>query len=378
MANIVVLGSGMVGNVIAQDLSAQHKVKVVDKSDKTLKKLHNKKNIQTCIEDVTNKNVLHSIIKDADIVITALPGFIAFDVLKNVIEAGKDVADISFYPQNAMELDYLAKEHNVTVIVDCGVAPGMSNFLVGYHYSKMQVEEFICYVGGLPVERKFPYEYKAPFSPVDVIEEYLRPARMKENGRIVIKPPLSETELIDFPGIGTLEAFNTDGLRTLLHTLNIQNMKEKTLRYPGHARLIEALKITGFFSDKEIQINGKTIKPIELTTYLLKEIWKLNAEDNEFTIMRNIIRGIENGKSVIYTYDLLDKYDVKTGFSSMSRTTGFTCAAMANLILEKQFTQKGIFPPELVATSDSIFNFVMQYLEQRGVKYKLVMSDGSL
>ncbi|RME19064.1 MAG: saccharopine dehydrogenase, partial [Bacteroidetes bacterium] len=301
MKNIVVLGSGLVGHVIAQDLATQHHVLVVDKNETSLQKLKNKKNISTVTGDVTNREWLYSVIQPADVVIVALPGFMAFNVLKNVIEAGKNVTDISFYPEDAFGLNELAKRNNCTVIVDCGVAPGMSNFLLGYHTSKIQVEEFICYVGGLPVERKFPFEYKAPFSPVDVIEEYTRPARLKENGKVVVKPALSEVEMIDFEGIGTLEAFNTDGLRSLLYTMDVPNMKEKTLRYPGHVRLIQSLQAAGFFENKEINIRDCKIKPIELTTCLLKDAWKLNPEDEEFTVMRVIIKGKDNGKNVTYT-----------------------------------------------------------------------------
>lgn len=371
MAKITLLGSGLVGNVIAQDLATHHFVKVVDINEQSLKKFSGKKNITTLKADVTDEKQLKSAIQDADLVVTALPGFMAFQVLKSVITFGKNVADISFYPEDALNLNDLAREHNCTIIVDCGVAPGMSNFLLGYHSKQMQVEEFVCYVGGLPLERKFPFEYKAPFSPVDVIEEYTRPARLKENGKIITKPALSELEMIDFDGIGTLEAFNTDGLRSLLYTMNVPNMKEKTLRYPGHVKLIQALKTTGFFDDKEIIINDKKIKPIEVTTHLLKEIWKLQPNDEEFTIMRNIIKGVENGKPVTYTYDLFDRYDKQTGFSSMARTTGFTCSAMAHLILKNKFNQKGVFPPELVATNKDIFDFVMDYLKERNVNYEV-------
>lgn len=369
MAKITVLGSGLIGNVIAQDLSERHQVMVADINEKSLKRLSHKKNIETRCINVSDKNQLHSVIQMADIVVTALPGHMAFNVLKNIIEAGKNIADISFYPENALKLHDFAKSKNCTVIVDCGVAPGMSNFLAGYHYTKMQVDEFICYVGGLPFERKFPYQYKAPFSPADVIEEYIRPARLKVNGNIIEKPALSDIEMLDFEGIGTLEAFNTDGLRSLLFTLDIPNMKEKTMRYPGHAELILALKASGFFNQNEIEINQLKIKPIDITTHLLKEIWKLNERDDEFTVMRNIIKGYEQNQSVTYIYDVLDKKDQHTGFSSMARTTGFTCNAMVELILQNKFNDKGIFPPEMVATNDDIFNFVMSYLRERNIHY---------
>lgn len=371
MKKIVVLGSGLVGNVIVQDLATSYFVTIVDKNPSALEKLKHKKNIEPLTADVTHLPTLKSLIKDADLVVTALPGFMAFTVIRQIIENGKNISDISFYPEDAMSLNSLAIQNNCTVIVDCGVAPGMSNFIAGYHASKMIVDEFICYVGGLPVERKFPFEYKAPFSPTDVIEEYTRPARIKENGKIVIKPALSEIEMLDFDGIGTLEAFNTDGLRSLLYTLNIPNMKEKTLRYPGHARLIEALKTIGFFDTSPVNLHNNSVIPIELTTHLLKKIWQLNPNDKEFTIMRIILKGKENHQHVTYTYDLFDTYDTTTGFSSMARTTGFTCAAMAHLILENKFSKHGVYPPELVASDDDIYNYVMNYLKERNVIYNV-------
>ncbi|GIV26487.1 MAG: saccharopine reductase [Bacteroidia bacterium] len=374
MAKIVVLGGGMVGSVIAQDLAKRHNVVVVDKSAHSLERMKNKRNIEVKQTDVREREMLKDIVEDADVVVTALPGFMGFEVLKNVIELGKSVADISFYPEDALSLDGLAKAKGVSVIVDCGVAPGMSNFLLGYHAGRMDVKEFICYVGGLPLERRFPFEYKAPFSPVDVIEEYTRPARIMEDGRIVIKPALSEVEMVDFEGVGTLEAFNTDGLRSLLYTMKVPNMKEKTLRYPGHVRLIEALKASGFFDEKKLEVDGCKVKPIGVTTALLKEAWKLKEEDEEFTIMRVIIKGTENGEEVTYQYDLLDRTDKATGFTSMSRTTGFTCAAMVELMVEGKFKQKGVYPPELIAGEEEVYKFMLDYLEDRGVRYKLRVS----
>lgn len=369
MKKIVVLGSGMVGHVIALDMADKHLVTVVDKNSSSLDNLPDHKNITKQTADVTYFETLKNITADADLVITALPGFMAFNVVKQLIELGKNIADISFYPEDALQLNEFAQKNNCTVIVDCGVAPGMSNFILGYHTTKMKVEEFICYVGGLPFERTFPFEYKAPFSPIDVIEEYTRPARLKEHGKIVTKPALSEPEFIDAEGIGTLEAFNTDGLRSLLYTMDVPNMKEKTLRYPGHIQLIKALQASGFFDNKEVDIHSAKIKPIELTTHLLKEAWKLKNTDDEFTFMRIVVKGKENGQQVQYTYNLLDRRDFKTGFSSMSRTTGFACTAMANLILDKKFAQKGVFPPELVAINDDTFRYVMNYLEARNVHY---------
>ena len=220
-----------------------------------------------------------------------------YKTLEAVINAGKNVVDISFFPEDVLQLDKLAKEKNVTVITDCGVAPGVSNFIIGRYNEEMKVTSFECYVGGLPKERKPPFQYKAPFSPVDVIQEYIRPARLVENGNIVTKPALSEREIMMFDEIGELEAFNTDGLRSLIFTMNnIPDMKEKTLRYPGHIDLIIALKQAGFFETTPLRINETDISPLEFTSKLLINEWKLGPEEEEFTVMKVIVKVKKMGR----------------------------------------------------------------------------------
>ena len=250
--NIAVLGAGMVGSVIALDLADNHNVTSIDFNEKNLQSLQQKnQNINIIKADLKEYTSYKKLLFPFDLVVTAVPGFMGFETLKTVIECGKNAADISFFPDNALQLDALAKQNNVTVITDCGVAPGMSNYIIGRYNEEMKIDAFEIYVGGLPKVRKKPFEYKAPFSPVDVIEEYMRPARLMENGFIVTKPALTEKELMYFDELGTLETFNTDGLRSLLFTMvHIKNQKEKTLRYPGHTDLIIALKKVVFLMKK--------------------------------------------------------------------------------------------------------------------------------
>jgi saccharopine dehydrogenase-like NADP-dependent oxidoreductase len=302
-----------------------------------------------------------------DIIVTAVPGFMGYKTLEAVITAGKNVVDISFFPEDALQLDKLAKEKNVTAITDCGVAPGVSNLILGRYNEEMTINSFACYVGGLPKERKPPFQYKAPFSPVDVIQEYIRPARLVENGEIVTKPALTDRELIHFTEVGELEAFNTDGLRSLIYTMgHIPQMKEKTLRYPGHIDLIEALQQAGFFSTATLRINDTDISPFDFTSKLLVNEWKLAPDEKEFTVMKVLIEG--EGKSV--EYNLYDEYDVNTQTSSMARTTGYTCTAAVHLIANSLFAEKGVFPPELVGKHKNCFDFVLQYLADRKVNWK--------
>ncbi|MBT5420680.1 MAG: NAD(P)-binding domain-containing protein [Candidatus Cloacimonetes bacterium] len=366
---IVILGAGMVGRAIAIDLAKKHDVISTDINKKNLEKLVSISNIQTIKSDLSKSENIKDLIKDADLVISAVPGFMGFETLKTIIESGKDVVDIAFFPEDALQLDALAKEHNVTAIMDCGVAPGMSNAILGYHNTKMIVENFEFYVGGLPVKRTLPFQYKAPFSPIDVIEEYIRPARFVIDGEIVIKPALSDTELIEFEKVGTLEAFNTDGLRSLIHTMNIPNMKEKTLRYPGYIDQIKLMRDYGFFQTEKVEIDGKRISPINLTSHLLISKWKLADDEPEFTVMKIIIDGIENNKKVNYTYELYDKFDAETQTSSMARTTGYSCTSAVELVLNGDYTEKGLFPPEFVGAKNDCLEKMLAYQKDRNINY---------
>ena len=230
MKNIVVLGCGLVGRVMAEDLSQNHNVTSVDISKDNLDKIRSKKVDKIC-KDVSDAKILNDIIKDFDLVLGALPGFMGHETMKRVIMAKKNIVDISFYPEDPFTLDKLAKENNVVAVMDCGVAPGMGNIIFSHHDKTMNITDYECLVGGLPKKREWPFEYKAVFSPIDVIEEYVRPARYVQNKSLIIKEALSDTELVDFDEIGTLESWNSDGLRTLNQTMShVPNMIEKTLR----------------------------------------------------------------------------------------------------------------------------------------------------
>ena len=368
MKRIVVLGSGLVGKAIALDLNKDHKVTSVDINPEALKGLEaNGVNILTA--DLATGDVIKQVIKDFDIVVSAVPGFMGYNTVKYVAAAGKNLVDISFMPQDPSDLNDVALKNNVTIVTDCGVAPGMSNIILGYHNKNMDVAKFECLVGGLPVVREWPYEYKAVFSPIDVIEEYIRPARYVENGAMITRQALSDAELINFAGIGTLEAWNSDGLRSLIQTMKIPNMIEKTLRYPGTIEYLRVLRESGFFSYDEIDVNGKKIKPIELTARLLFPKWKLKPGEEDYTVMRIVIEGSKNGNPKSYIYNLLDRFEKESGTISMARTTGYTCTAVTNLILDGMVPEKGIIPPENLGKNSNNFNFILAYLKQRGVNY---------
>ncbi len=370
---IIVLGGGLVGGPMALDLAAdeQFEVTVADRDEQVLADLEAKADIIPVVADLSVPSAVTALVADYDFVVDAVPGFMGFQTLKAIIEAGRNVIDIAFFPEDPFELDALAKEKGVTAIMDCGVFPGMGSALIGRVVRKLdEVDSVLTYVGGLPEVRQWPWDYKAVFSPVDVIEEYMRPARYVGNGVQVTRPALSDPELIDFQGIGTLEAFNTDGLRTLAQTIDVPNMKEKTLRYPGHIEKMAVLRESGFFSEDEIEVRGQKIRPLDVTAKLLFPMWKLEPGEGDLTVLQIQVEGSKNGQRLRYVYDLHDEFDHEMGVTSMARTTGYTATVALRMVAEGLYSHQGISPPEYLGGQFGCVDYMFKGLAARGVVYQ--------
>ncbi|MEI7980041.1 MAG: saccharopine dehydrogenase C-terminal domain-containing protein [Bacteroidota bacterium] len=369
---VIVLGAGLVGGPMAIDLSKDpgFEVTLADINNESLKKVSDRFPVKVVEKDLMDPEGVKRLVSEYDLAVNAVPGFMGFQTLRAILEAGKNVVDIAFFAEDPFQLDELAKKMNVTAIMDIGVAPGMCNVLIGYADHLLdETEEVLYFVGGLPEVREWPWEYRAVFSPIDVIEEYTRPARYIENGRRIVKPALSDPELLNFPGIGTLEAFNTDGLRSLADTIKCPNMKEKTLRYPGHIEKMRILREMGLFDYHTIDVKGQKIRPIDLTARLLFPKWKLKPCEVDITVMQVRVEGRKDGKRMRYTWDLFDKYDPETGIHSMARTTGYTATVALRMINAGLYTRKGISVPEYIGKQPDCVEYLLNGLTERGVIY---------
>jgi lysine 6-dehydrogenase len=352
---VVVLGAGRVGKAIAADLSGQFEVTSADISQNALAFLASRYQVKTRVTNLGNPQAVDDVVDDADLVICAVPGNMGFSTLKTVIESGKDVVDISFFPEDAFALHELAVRRNVTAVVDCGVAPGTPDLLAGFFAGQMQIQDFEIMVGGLHLSRTRPDQYLPTFSPSDVWEEYTRPARYVKDGKVVVMPALSEPELLEFRIAGQtliLEAFNTDGLRSLITTMDgrIPNMKEKTLRFPGHIAYI-----------KELQETGRPWTP---------DTWTPGDDEDEFTIMSVIIGGFEGGRERKNSYTLFVTYDKETRMSSMSRATGYACTGVARCILDGAYKRAGISPPSYIGESPGCATRIFSHLRARNIVFE--------
>jgi len=370
MEKITILGAGRVGSTMARDLArdGEFQVTVADRDQAALDPLW-AQGIPVLQRDLSAPEGVREAVQGAELVVGAVPGVLGFKTLQAVLQAGRPAVDISFFAEDPFRLDGLARERGLVAVVDAGVAPGCGNLILGALEQELDsITRFECMVGGLPVVRTLPFEYKAGFSPADVLEEYTRPARYVAHGQVVVRPALSEAELIDFPGVGSLEAFNTDGLRTLLTTVPAPFKREKTLRYPGHAGKLRLLRDTGMFSRTPVAVGEVQVAPIDLAARLLFPLWAMAPGDEDFTAMRVAVEGLRQGQSQRRVFHLLDRYDRSTGTTSMARTTGFTCTAVVRLVAAGRYRTPGISPPEFLGRA-GCWPFVRAELARRGVVF---------
>ncbi|MCI5065350.1 saccharopine dehydrogenase NADP-binding domain-containing protein [bacterium] len=373
---IGIIGVGRVGGVIAAELSTtSSRIHVADTSAQALSHrfLHHVTSRTQLEGGNDNESALRKFIRDRDLIINCTPGHIGFRTLRTIIEEKRPCIDISFFPEDPEPLQALAVQHGVEVWIDMGLAPGMSN-IVGAFLASKRSDQRRCnaldlFVGGLPVERTLPLQYKAVFSPSDVIEEYLRPARIKRGGEVLSVPPLTEPEHLEFSGVGTVEAFITDGLRTLVQSLEVPNMREMTIRYPGHREVMQTLLKLGFLSDTDVTLpSGASCAPRTFTEHLLRDQWTLKEFESDQTLFLARAQYDDGTTEIVEMHDTKDPV---TGYSSMARTTGFVaCAAAEYLLLKQRVGGIGVHPPERWCEEKEACAHLINFLEQRNITYR--------
>jgi len=372
---ILVLGYGNIGSVLATDLAeTMPSIEIViagrhrDKAEEAATVI-NRENVTGFQLDAHKYHGLVDAMKKFDLVIGTLPGDVGYRSVKAAVDAKVDMVDVSYMPENPLTLNEDAIKADVTIVPDCGVAPGLSNMLVGCAISKLdQLESIHVMVGGLPEEPVPPLGYIITWSIEGLIDEYTRKAKIVENGEVVEVEALTGLEEVEFPSVGKLEGFYTDGLRTLLHTVKgVKNMWEKTLRYPGHVEKIKLLKTLGFFDEHPIEVENARLPPRKVAIKLLERKLR-RPEIKDILVMKLEVGGIAEGSRRCYVYHLLDRYDQKRGVTAMARTTAYPASILAQLIAQKAIKEKGVIPLEKLGVEEKIFNKIVAELEKRQVK----------
>ena len=371
----LVMGCGNIGSVAAEDFAKSMpncKVVVADKDEERAQivaKGIGTSNISWTKLDMADYDGLVDTLKGFDLAMGFLPGKLGYRLIKACIDAGTDLVDVSFMSENPLTLDPEATKAGVTIVPDCGLAPGISNALVGHATKELDnVKSVSIMVGGLPEKPVPPLGYVITWSPESLIDEYTRKAEIVKRGKAVEVEALTGLEEIKFPKVGKLEAFYTDGLRTLLHTMrNVCEMSEKTLRYPGHAEKIRLLDAIGLFEEERIDVEGVDVSPRKLAVKLLaRKLWR--PEIRDIVALKVEVSGVKKGRKTRYDYHLLDHFDEKRKMTAMARTTAYPASIMAQLILRKAVKMKGVVPPEEIGADNQLFESFSKELKERGIK----------
>lgn len=348
--NIVILGGGAQGRVIAADLAASlpdAKILVADLHRPELPPRHNLRWMEF---DLSSREAIVRLLAEHDLGVCALPARYGFAALEAAIEAKRNMVDVSFAAEDPLVLDGRAKAAGVTLVPDAGLAPGISNLVIGHAVATRGTpRELMIYVGGVAQDRSAPYGYVVTWSVDDLLEEYVRPARIMRDGKVVTVPVFSGMETIEIPDAGSMEAFYSDGLRSLLYTLpGVRDMGEKTLRWPGHAEAVQPLVAAG-----------------TLVETLRARCTRSPAND---LVALRVRLGFDRGSQ---TWDMTDRYDASTGRTAMSRTTALTTSVVTQLAAAGGLGAPGVRPLERVGADEKAFRFVRDGLAHRGVRLRV-------
>lgn len=373
---IIVLGCGNIGSVAAADLAhslPSAEIAVADVNRQRGEKVAaeiDRDNVSCVRVDASNRSELANMIRRFDLVIGALPGFLGFKVCKASILAGVDMVDVSFMPENVMKLHKHALKASVCVVPDCGMSPGLGSILVGRAVSQLdKVESVHMLNGGLPEKPLPPLDYVITWSPKDLIELYTRKANIVRGGKIIQVPATTGIEEVVFPRVGKLQAFYTDGLRSLLQTVKCQDMWEKSLRYPGHIEKMNLLRALGFLEEHPLQIGDIKVSPRDLTEKLLE--MKLKRPDvPDIVAMLIEVSGLKKGRRIRFRYQMLDRFERRRKITAMARTTAYTASVIAQLVAKRVIDEKGVTPPEKLGMNKRIYARFINMMKHRYVTVK--------
>ncbi len=377
MSRFLVMGAGKMGIVLAKDLiesDNRNKVTLVDINSKRLqkaKKFIKSERLILLEKDVEKEKQRQDIFEGQDVALAALLHKHSLLALETAILKGVHFADlVGEKPLDRLKYDSEAKKKKVTIISGLGVSPGITNICVGRAVHLLdEVEKAMIYVGGNPVHPKPPLNYRIVYAVESVLDFYERKALILKKGKIKEVPPLSGIESIQFPHpFSEMECFYTDGLNSLVHTMQGKikgELAEKTIRHKGHAQGIKILKECGLFSRQPIKLHNTKVIPRELLEVLLDSKMKLGKE-RDATLLRIVVEGKKSSKPTTHIFEMIDFYDSEKNYTSMGKTTSFPASIAAQMIASGKIAQRGSLFPEEIFQSE-LYQPLMDALKERGV-----------
>ena len=356
---MLVLGAGLQGSACTYDLLQNPDVSQVRLADvhldhlpEFLKRYSGPRLIPTVL-DVRDRDALLAVMRESDAVMSAIPYYFNLALAECAVEAGVHFCDLGGNTEivfQQKELAPRAVERGITVVPDCGVAPGMVNILAEHGIRQLDsVRSVRIYVGGLPQDPEPPLNYQVVYSLEGVLDYYTTLSWVLRDGRRTQVTALSERETIEFPApVGTLEAFHTaGGLSTMAFRYEgkIPEMEYKTLRYPGHAQIVEAIRELGLLDLEPVDVKGVRVVPRDVFLTVAGP-WLTKPEGRDLLALRVIVEGTKDGRPAERRYDLVDRYDEVHGISAMMRTTGYSLSITGQMQARGEVAPPGVWTPD--------------------------------
>ena len=373
---MLVLGAGLQGSACAYDLLQNPEVSQVRLADLRFDHLpeflkpHSGPRLIPTTLDVRDREALLALMRESDAVMSAIPYYFNHTLAECAVEAGVHFCDLGGNTEIVFQQKSLAdraREKGVTIIPDCGVAPGMVNILAEHGIRQLDaVESVRIYVGGLPQNPEPPLNYQVVYSLEGVLDYYTTRSWVLRGGERTQVTALSEREPVDFPApVGTLEAFHTaGGLSTMAFRYEgvIPEMEYKTLRYPGHAEIMETIRDLGLLDIEPVEVKGLKVSPRELfVTVVGPKLSKPKGKD--LLALRVLVRGHKNGRPSERRFDLVDRYDEAHGISAMMRTTGYSLSITGQMQARREVGPAGVWTPDECMPAEAY----MKELRSRGI-----------
>jgi len=381
----LILGAGMQGSAVAFDLVRSERVEEVLLADADLRKVEKaaawlrSRKARAGQLDVADRERLVEAMRGFDAVISAVPYFYNLDIARAAVEAGVNMCDLGGNTDIVLRelgLDEAARRAGITIVPDCGLAPGMTNVLAASGIGKLdRAEEVRIRVGGLPQTPRPPLDYKLVFSIHGLINEYVGQAAVLREGKIAWVEALTGLEELEFPEpVGRCEAFHTAGGSSTLpwtYRGQVRELNYKTVRYPGHCAKVKAMRDLGLFDDQPVRVGDCEVKPRELFAILASSRLDF-PEDRDLVVLRVVVKGERDGERMEITYQMLDFYDEEHGITAMMRTTAYPVSIVAQMLAHGEIEAKGVLPPERAVPPEL---FVAR-LAERGIELVETIKSG--
>lgn len=357
---MLVLGAGLQGSACAYDLLQNPAVERVTLADidvnslpPFLERYRGDARLELVRLDARDEKAVLAAMGRAQACMNALPYYFNLSMSALAVRAGVHYADLGGNTEivfDQLELDPDAREHGISVIPDCGLAPGMVNILAAAGIDALDEAETVkIRVGGLPQDPKPPLNYQIVYSLHGVLDYYTTGSWVLRDGEPAQVEALTEIETVEFPEpVGTLEAFHTAGGLSILpwaYEGQLRSMEYKTLRYPGHAEIMRAIRDLGLLDLEPVRVDGMSVVPREFFIAAVEPRLKC-PEGRDLVALRVEATGMKDGQRRTIVFDLLDFYDEDTGISAMERTTGFSLSITGQMQVAGEVARAGVCTPD--------------------------------